>query len=344
MIDTIRFRIPLDPQLYDLFKAKSIQWSKKNNLTGQTIFATYKTNVNLGSYDRSINLFLTDSEPDNARLEFSVPKYYYGHNVKLIYFDKFHGLLDQLHANIQHLFGYCPPVSKWEILRLDICYAWKFQNDLIADSVLQILKSYDYPKKQKILYDSSIMLKGSWYSIKWYLKHPEYYVHDFKELLKKDSDYAHKIESMSQGVLRFEVTLRKKALQHYLEKRRIFASDLNHDIILRLLQTFFSKFFKGAKPEFMSTQEVCNRLILTFGQSKAKEIYAYYLVLSSGNKEALNNYKRLVSKRLIYYYNQQLRKAQIGIKSFNTNFDIDFSIPSNYVVNTLPASPEGDAV
>lgn len=344
MIDTIRFRLPLEPQLYELFKKKSIQWSKKNNFTGETIFTTYKTNVDLGSYDRSINLFLTDSEPDSARLELSIPKFEYGHNVKLIYFDRFYKILDLLHSNIQNLFGYCPPVDKWEILRLDICYAWKFQNNLVADSVLQIIKSYDYPRKHKTTYDTSIMLKGSWYSIKWYLKHPEYYVHDFKALLKKDPDYAYQVESMSQGVLRFEITLRKKALQHYLEKRRIFASDLNYDIILQLLQTFFSKFFKGAKPEFMSTQEVCNRLILTFGQSKAKDIYAYYLVLTSGNKEAMNNYMRLTSKRNIYRYNQYLRQAKIGIKSFNTNFDIDFSIPSNYVVNPLPATPVGDAV
>lgn len=334
MIDTIRFRIPLNQKCCELLKKKSIETSRYDHKTDNTLFKIYKTDIELGSYDRNINIFFDDKYPDEARVEFSVPKYVFGHNVWLLYASKVEEVIDQIYRNFCNYFGDFPHYSKWEIMRLDICYAWKFESDSIADAVLTTLHSYRYSRKEHTIYDTSIMIKGRTYSLKWYLKHPEYYKHDFKALLlKRHTQYAHEIESTAKGVLRFEATLRKDALQAEFELRRVYIKDITHERVQSVLKKYFKKYFKGATPQFMNTQSVARKLLSIFGKKKAKSLYEFYFIFHSGNKQAINNYLTFVPKRTQQYYFHELAAAGIGLPKKGLDFDFNFDIPSEYAVN-----------
>ena len=183
-------------------KNRSIATSKVDNNKDHLIFRVYRTDLQLGSYDRNINLFVSESRPNFCFLEFSIPKYYYGNNVYLFYpSSDFQHVLELVENDLIKYFGDFPPIKTWDIFRLDLCYAWKFLDQKTSENVLEVLRSYAFSRKKSHNYDTSIMMTGSTYSVKWYLKKPEYYYHDFLQLLHQHKEnYAYEIANVSEGV------------------------------------------------------------------------------------------------------------------------------------------------
>ncbi|NEQ23555.1 MAG: hypothetical protein F6K28_31285, partial [Microcoleus sp. SIO2G3] len=108
-----------------------------------------------------------------------------------------------------------PDPECWSVLRLDLCYAWRFADQRTAQHYLNSLKHLSYPKKKPIIYETSIMFPGGTFSLKFYLKEPEFKAHDRKELLKAKAslEWIEHLELISTGVLRCEATLRTKYLR-----------------------------------------------------------------------------------------------------------------------------------
>jgi II/X family phage/plasmid replication protein len=348
MIDTIRFRIKLDKDQFNSIIKKSVETSKIDNSSQTLKFRVYNTNIELGSFDRNINIFCSDSNPDFAFLELSIPKFYYGQNVSLFYCNDLESVLRNIKDDLERYFGIFPDIQYWEIMRIDICYAWKFLSQDIAERVLELIRSYKMTKKKIYNYDSSIFQKGSTYSIKWYLKKPEFYYHDFPYLLKKYKEsYAYEIANFSEGVLRFEVTMRHIHLQRVLGKQQILYTDITDDLCFALLEKYFIKFFKGKIPKFMNNQTVLNKLIIRYppqkvlkdGRVKYSRValiaYEYYLTINAMDALEKKKYLELKSKKTIYRLDNQLRQAGVGLpneKNLHLS-EFDFSIPSPYAVN-----------
>lgn len=227
MIDTIKVGIPLSPaqhkRVYEV--AKSVdrwQWVQINPVLGELRFVKISglLKADQHSYHRELRWDVDPiwSEQSQVILEFSLPKYWYGHNIHLLH--DFQKALYGIKTGLEQLFGLktrskLPDPKTWNLYRVDLCYAWRFPNQAVAQEYLDSLKHLRYPRKRPIVYPTSIVFQGTTYTLKFYLKQPEFKVHDRKELLKSSAslEWINHLEALSDGVLRTEATLRRQYLK-----------------------------------------------------------------------------------------------------------------------------------
>lgn len=233
-IDTIKLQIPLtDSQHKKIHRLASEegdwQWVQYQPASGEMRFLRLRglAETDQMSFHRTIlwdvpnlgsvvNPYLT--------VELSLPKLYYGDNVRLLHEPI--KAIRQLERLLNRAFKFygkhrlCS-IDDWMVKRLDCCYCWKFPSQELAITFLSSLKKIDrFPNKQPTIYQTSIVFNGgksSTYSAKFYLKLPEFESHDAKAM-KKDgwpADLISLRKSLAVGILRFEVTLRKKWLQRH---------------------------------------------------------------------------------------------------------------------------------
>ncbi|MEO0683710.1 MAG: phage/plasmid replication protein, partial [Cyanobacteria bacterium J06649_11] len=224
MIDTIKLAIPISKTQHAklhklLVENDGWQWIKINTSTGEMQFFRAKglAETDQNSYHREIKFDVDLSyRPDDTYLtfEFSIPKFWIGHNVHLVYdwmkpLEHFKQLLQkQLHCRFVE-------VGQWKVRRVDFCYAWKLPTQDYAKQVLSSLKGLKFPYKQPIIYPDTILFVGDTYSLKFYLKLPEFIKHDLKAMVKARYNYEwiNWIEERASGVLRYEATMRRKWLK-----------------------------------------------------------------------------------------------------------------------------------
>jgi len=332
MIDTVRFRIKIRESVYKAIQKKSVDFTKYDNTSGIEIFRISKNEVPLGSFDRKVSIFLPDE--DQCFLEFSVPKFINGQNVYLINFDDFKWAIDKVYKLLFNFFGDFEEVKYWEVMRLDLCYAWKFQDELQAGYMLELLQSFNFSRKKKSIYDTSVMYIGQNYSLKFYLKYPEFYKHDFRILRDFGHlDLAYKMLDVSRGVLRFEATLRRKYLTYHLHLKKIYIEDLNNDKLWSILKNIFSKYMGGFNLKYKQKSEIKQILLSYYGKPKGRRLYMFYVFLVTEGKRTS---KQFYSPSTVYQYMRELKEAQIPLTFEELkNYDMDLSIPSKYAVNDV---------
>lgn len=230
MLDTIKLGIPLTQSQHTKVKGLADkndcwQWILHNPVTGELLFRRTKglATTDGQSFHRQLRWDIPhDYSPTDCKLtlEFSVPKYWYGQNIHLLY--DFVEPIRQLKAALDRQFGFkgkgrLPDVMTWRVLRLDLCYAWRFPSQRLAQSFLDSLKHLHFPRKRPIYYPTAILFAGKTYSVKFYLKLPEFRNHDRKEMLKANAslEWVNHCESIADGILRFEATLRQKYLKRH---------------------------------------------------------------------------------------------------------------------------------
>lgn len=149
-------------------------------------------------------------------VELSLPKFWYGHNIHLLY--NFEDAITYLKELLEKQFklARCRLTNSgtWQISRVDCCYAWRFPTQVMAQQVLESLKRLHYPRKKPHIHDTSITFVGATYTVKFYLKLPEFRNHDMKALIKEKAslEWVNHLEEKATGVLRYEATLRNKYL------------------------------------------------------------------------------------------------------------------------------------
>lgn len=146
-------------------------------------------------------------------LELSLPKFWYKHNIHLLYdFNKALNCLKKLLEKRLH----CrfPNTVNWQVWRLDVCYSWRLPSQQLAQQLLDSLKRIKYPRKIPIIFETTIIFTGATYTFKFYLKHPEFRKNDMKALIKDKVplELVNEFESKALGVIRCEATLRRKYL------------------------------------------------------------------------------------------------------------------------------------
>lgn len=226
MLDSIKVGIPLNQAqhkriLKTASKAERYRWVLYNDKTGEILFRQVSglAQTDGASYHRELRWDIPKTWEPNSKLvlEFSVPKFWYGHNIRLLYnflevLEHFRKLLNE-QFNLQR--SPLPQALDWAVMRVDPCYAWRFPNQLAAHQYLEGLKHFSYPKKKPIIYETSIVFPGTTYSLKFYEKYPEFRVHDLKALVKSGAalEWVNLLEALAIGVLRCEATLRAKFLK-----------------------------------------------------------------------------------------------------------------------------------
>lgn len=226
MLDTLKIAIPLTRTQHKRIHSFASEtdcwtWAQLNQVTGETLARRYKGLAQMDgeSFHREIRFDYPPTWTEEAKLwcEFSVTKYWYGHNISLLYdwpqaLRQFRELLNE-QFNMKR--ASLPEIDEWEVWRADPCYAFRFPDQGTAQLYLDGLKRQRFPRKQPTINPSSIFFGGGTYSFKVYLKLPEFRAHDRKELLKQKSslEWVDYLEDLAHGVLRVEGTLRRKYLK-----------------------------------------------------------------------------------------------------------------------------------
>ena len=224
MIDTIKLGIPITKNQHQKLERMTAnedkwQWVMLNPKAGELRFLRHKglVEVNHASFKREVFWDIPEFYRDGdtyLMFEFSIPKYKYGHNIHLLY--GYIDVLKEFKKTIQkQLHLRLPDIHDWELWRVDICYAWRCPSQRIAEAILDSIKKLHFPRKRPHIYGDSIMFAGTTYSLKFYLKLPEFLAHDCKALLKGNArlEWINYLEKKADGVLRCEATLRRKYLQ-----------------------------------------------------------------------------------------------------------------------------------
>lgn len=224
MLDTIKLGIPLTQYQHSkltklLSNSEEWQWVKFKASTGELSLVRSKglAQTDRHSFHRDIKFDVSSIySTDNTflTLEFSIPKFWYGHNIQLLY--NYLPAIEHLRKLLQkQLHCRFPDVKEWQVWRVDICYGWRCPKQYIAQQVLNSLKGLHFPYKKPTIYPDSILFAGSTYSVKFYLKLPEFKQHDRKVLLKSNCklEIINYLEELAAGVLRYEVTLRRRFLK-----------------------------------------------------------------------------------------------------------------------------------
>lgn len=336
MIDTIRFKMALTDSQYVRIRSLSTEVTELDNESETTNFVILKNSLPLGSYDRKINIFVTDEK--QCFLEFSVPKFQYGHNVYMVFPEEVPEIVEKVQKKLDKYFHGFPASIFWELQRIDLCYSWKFPDHESALQVLSLLQGIEGNKTQKYLYNSSVMFRGRTMSTKFYLKDDEYYKHDFVELKKSGFvDMAYKYLAISQGILRFEISLRKEAINRLffgVEKGDCYfiSWHFTTDTVTHILNRRLGDLLRMNNKKSVTLDQVHQKLVAQYGKIQGLHLYTFYR-LYFNEPEGKKKIKRCMERTRIWRNLKKLRDAQVGIASDDIPLNFDLSIPSIYGVN-----------
>lgn len=231
MIDTIKVQIPLTEQQFAAIiqKVSNLdreQWAKYNLQSGELRLLRVDglASTDQNSFHRDIRWDVSPNwSPGKSYLvvELSLPKLYYGDNIRMLYDSM--TALNLLRRFLNLTFGFktrgqLPSPLTWLVTRLDVCYSWRFPDQAHAEHFFKGLSAQRFPYKEPTRKPTSLMFTGgskATYSVKFYLKLPEFLANDAKALRKAnapESEIRFR-EHLANGILRFEVTLRQKWLK-----------------------------------------------------------------------------------------------------------------------------------
>jgi hypothetical protein len=326
MIDTVKFLIPItNNDFLNQIKSKLIRTSRINQETNEIKFEYYTGEVEVGSYDRNVTLFLTDSTPIGLFVEFSLPKQYLNNNVEMINAYDIPFILKNFRNQLcEYLREPMPPLSEWIIYRLDVCYNWTFESEQRCQSLINLLQRIDYARKKKLIYDTSVTHLGSAYVVKFYLKGSEFLVHDFKKMIEVNEEKTHQLLDWAKKIVRFEVSFKKVYLKKLFKKDIVLISDIsNNENIEKILQDYLSRVFKYINKENMKYEDVRQLINANFKPAKALRLYQFYKGYYF-EKDEKYLIKKALNASTIWRYKTDLRN--IGV-SFEENLG-DFKFVS----------------
>ena len=327
MIDTIKFFVSIpDVQVLNRIRSISEQIKREDLKTGKIRFVFHTTEIKVGSYNKSINVKITDNLYNQGLyIELSIPKYAKGNNIEMLLPRELPTIIEKLaQETTTQLATQLPHFSTWEIFRLDLCYNWIFKNQQETETVMGFLQRIDYPRKKKILYPTSVMFLGSAYLIRFYLKYPEYLAHDYKDLSDEDkaSYRTYELLSYAERIVRFEVEFKKKYLKGIFGYDKVFIEHLQDDEKIEELLKYYlnDKVFKYVTLKNTTDIKVEELLYSNFTKIKATRLYQFYNDFYLGNGAIKS---RILggglNRSTIWRYKTDLKSVGIGFDVVNTS-------------------------
>jgi II/X family phage/plasmid replication protein len=313
MIDTVKFLVPIqDRNLIKQIQGTLQRFRKDDLKTGKMEFEFFSSNIELGSYNRTVAIKSTEI-PLGFFIEFSAPKYLKGNNVEMIYPHELPNIMAQLYDELCTYVNYeLPHYSMWPVYRLDICYNWILKNEEEATYAMDFLRRIDFPRKKKYTYDTSVMHVGRAYTVKFYAKGSEFKKNDFKKIeIKK----AIALQVWADRIVRFEVGLKRIYLQDLFKLDSVFLADIIDDeiILLHLKYYFEDKVLCYINATSMSDETIKQILFNNFSKAKATRLYQFYksFYFNDEMKDMLMNGG--LNRSTIYRNKKDLKNVGIGI-------------------------------
>lgn len=341
MIDTIRLKSPyISWDLYDEIKKKSLTRLAING--DYEILYEFTTNELIGSFDNRIMLKLekqeykkvfypsdlkwktqlVDSEP-YIELEFSIHKFFLGHNIfggsddlknMLLNFELF------LHENIS---DEIPSILEWEIVRLD--YAEVFKIDFL-DDFFYLMNNSNFPRRKVIKYPDSIYIPGSTTTLKFYDKYREFLKHGKKKIV--DKEFLSNLIDFSKGILRVEVEVKRRKFIY--DNNKLFkVSNFDINYIKNIYDMEVKKIMNIREENQLITEyrDVKDYLFKNFSNSMARSLMMTYTNLSIlGELET----KKMMKKSTYYDHRKILINSSISWENS------DLRLKNSKVIKFLP--------
>jgi len=315
MIDTLKLLIPIeDVSLLERLQGNLTRFRKEDLKKGLTIFEFHSSELELGSYQRKVMLRSSQS-PVGLFVECSWAKYDKGNNVEMIYPHDLLAIGERLYMELCAYLQYeLPPISTWVIYRLDICYNWLLESEDEALHAMDFIQRIDYPRKKKLVWDTSVMYQGTAYNVKFYMKGAEFLKHDFKEISEVDNDRAYFLQQWAKRILRYEVGLRRAYLSEFFGVKNVYLVDVaNDDVILDMLKHFLNNVFRYINTKTMDTAGVLQLLRQNFSKTKVLRLFQFYKAFYLDEPEIKNMYLAGGANRsTIYRYKRDLQRVGVG--------------------------------
>lgn len=331
MIDTIKFKIKVSDEFVLRFVQSAISRVTYDHQQNMMLFSLHTTSKNFSSYEYNVNLTVVEFT-NTLYVEYSIPKYVLGHNVHTVSLDLAIDSFYDLRSNIIKEFADVPDVSEWVVFRLDLCYAWKYYSDELAKQFLQALSYRKYKKYTPYKYETSFMLKGATLTHKFYLKKPEFFVHDYKIIKKSDEEKGDGLLNYADGVLRYEITLRKKALERLFEVEKLRVHHLSESLCIQLLKLYFDDIVREMSAENISDFSVIEKLRHKFSPKLVRSVYLYWSYIQRSTEQVQALLPTIFDRATAYRYDKYLRDLKIPKYATPDPKTYQFCIPSVYAV------------
>ncbi|MEA3304245.1 MAG: phage/plasmid replication protein [Patescibacteria group bacterium] len=233
MIDTIQVEIPmihfdiLTSELGYLFRDNPdvVIAGLLSPVTGEFSPFSSTQMSELASNERKVMVRVNISQ-DYIQVQFSLPKFILGTNAVeysnlLLGLYHFRQFIAERLGIIEEDLG---DPKFWNLTRLDLCKNIDCQTQSFRDAILFRLQKQAHNafirKKKSLIFQTSVYLPSSYHTLKWYLKYEEYVNTQRKGDQKKEQknllpkDFSKTVEEYSKPILRFEIELRRAALQN----------------------------------------------------------------------------------------------------------------------------------
>ena len=278
-------------------------------------------------------------------LEASLPKIAYGHNVKLLYPYEIPATLQKIATAFTKQYGDIDSWEKWEVQRIDPCYAWKFDTTDEAVKVLRFIRTLEYPMKSEHWYrDETMTFGGRSFSITFYVKQPEFRK-QYKKLLKAGfTKEAEEGLALSNGVLRYEIRMFKAKLSKVIGRETIYCKDLfNVNFFYNALNACLTTTLHNANRTSLIDEEAL-RKFQVFDMDKLLRLFCFWKTYYLKEQYMKNLLKNFVDPTTIARNLKEISKAGVGIPEEYCPLPFDLSIPSKNAVTPEPKAPNAQAL
>lgn len=256
--------------------------------------------VNDGAWinDEYGNLVMDPYMPDTFFIEFSVHKYFLGHNCY------------DAHENLTHIVEAIKGIELdvgipfidyrfLEFRKIDIAFVYNV-DDKTQTSLFKELSRKKYGRQGKgtrgyKYYEGESM---AWYgnekALKFYNKHKEYKKHDLKKLKKLNPEYANEVFENSKNVLRVELSLKKRQIEYLFGDLSVMNITSDRDNIIVLREKFDEEVAKVWQPSdhvIHELHEVKAALVSDKGRFMKGAFITWQLLKEYGEAVLLNRIK-----------------------------------------------------
>lgn len=283
----------------------------------------------------------------------SLCKLVYGENVHMLY--NLVAACEVLRWRLVRDFGLddlsVSPVTDWTLSRLDLCYSYRVGAQA-ARRWLAWCGAHSMGRKSTLVYPNSVYYTGTSYTLKWYLKGPEFRRHDAIALVRggRGPDKVRDLATIADDVLRLEVMVRARGLREWFHKREVKVTDVTADKMIERLRFYIGKWALGMEAEVWTLEEGLARIADFYGpkvggENTVMRVSGFYSLLQTVGQTRT---KEMMSHRTYYYYVAKLRAASVALPGVDDIPDglVGFrvEVPSALAVNHGDCWDSGDSV
>ncbi len=322
MIDTIGLKIKVDKEILHKIASNNHRLLKYQDIKEGEIVRTYQRYNSKFACEtwRSEVFFNLDFETGHLFFPgFSLPKWFFGSNVVMLF--DVQTAIKAFKVSFEEIYDVIlPELSKWHVIRLDLCFNKRVSSQEIAYKIFEYIKKLEYPRKQPHIYKTTLLFPGKYYSFKVYLKYDEYIKHDFKKLKEENHSIAYEYLRMSEGIIRIEASLSHSALKDYFmsdtDKQDISGYALNVTQIdvhwaREQLNIYIDKML-GNRELLNKELDIENKLLTVYKKNKVRLLLGYYYYYERWGKDKTI---QMYGKSTFYESNRSLK--DVGIGRFN---------------------------